>query len=404
MPRSELFLCLVILVIALVIHRLNLDPAFNGPDAISNFKFAQYGQDWSYWWNPDAFWGYQFPMGYGTFLALVAHVTGGSLVLAQYIQILLALCMAPLGWLLTRHLGKTVRLLTFAAIALNPSVFYLARNNGYEILISFFMLLATALLWGYGGNPPSTRSRFQNLLPALAGIAMALCMMSQGKTIIILPVLIYLAWKWGKLQTALFIVCSFSLPLLWSIRNHLVLDRWNPFNSSSDIVFWMGNNPFTKTGEYVISPPPVPSGSSSYYAAGIDFILSQPERAYSLLLIRMVRLLEPTYFYPDLSSIKGANLALHVAMIISSIIGASLFAAYIFGRLWIRPPLIPAVGPIALIVVLFFLVHLPFATETRHTKPIVPLALCVAVPTFVFLMRKSRILYLQRKLPDSSAG
>ena len=117
----------------------------------------------------------------------------------------------------------------------------------------------------------------------------------------------------------------------------------------------------------------------------------------------MVRLLEPTYFYPDLSSIKGANLALHVAMIISSIIGASLFAAYIFGRLWIRPPLIPAVGPIALIVVLFFLVHVPFATETRHTKPIVPLALCVAVPTFVFLMRKLRILYLERKLPKSSA-
>ena len=395
-PRSELLLCLVILVVALLIHRMNLDPTFNGPDAISNFKFAQYGQDWGYWWNPDAFWGYQFPMGYGTFLALVAHVTGGSLVLAQYLQILLALCMAPLGWLLTRHLGKTVRILTFAAIALNPSVFYLARNNGYEILISFFMLLATALLWGYGGKPPSEKTKVQKMLPSLAGVAMTLCMMSQGKTIIILPVLIYLAWKWGKLQTLLFLGFSFSLPALWAIRNHLVLDRWNPFNSSSDIVFWMGNNPTTATGEYVISPPPLPAGFSSYYAAGLDFIVSQPERAYSLFLFRMVRLLEPTYFYPDWSSFKGANLALHVAMIVSSIIGASLFAAYLLGRLWVRPPLIPAVGPSAIIVVLFFLVHIPFATETRHTKPIVPLALCVAVPTFVFLVRRVRHAHLAR--------
>jgi hypothetical protein len=388
--NTEIWICSLVIVFALAIHLLILDPTFNGPDAISNFKFAEYGQDWGYWWNPDAFWGYQFPMGYGTFLALVAHVTGGSLVLAQYIQILLALAMAPLAWFITRHLGKTVRLVTFASIALSPSVFWLARSNGYEILISFFMIAAVAALWGLGGTPPVTRNKFQRALPTLAGISMALCMMCQGKTIIVIPVLLCLAWKWGRLQAGLFIVFSFSLPLLWSIRNHLVLDRWNPFNSSSDIVFWMGNNPTTKAGEYVISPPPLPSGFTSYYSAGLDFIFNQPERAYSLLLIRMARLIEPTYFYPDWSSVKGANVVFHLFMILLSVIGAALFMAYLMGRLWIRPPAIPAVGPIAILVVLFVLVHIPFATEVRHTKPIVPLALCVAMPTLIYLFRRIR--------------
>ena len=150
----------------------------------------------------------------------------------------------------------------------------------------------------------------------------------------------------------------------------------------------MGNNSTTVTGQNVISAPPIPSGFTSYYAAGFDFIISQPERAYSLLLVRMVRLIEPLYFYPDWSGIKGANFALHVLMIILSLSGAALFMAYLIGRLWVRPPAIPEVGPIAILVVLFVLVHVPFATEARYTKPIVPLALCVAMPTFVYFVRK----------------
>ena len=388
--NTEFWISSLVTVIAFAIHLVVLDPAFNGPDAISNFKFAQLGQDWGYWWNPDAFWGYQFPMGYGTFLALVARVTGGSLVLAQYIQILLAIAMAPLGWFITRHMGKTVRLVTFASIAMSPSVFWLARTNGYEILISFFMIAAVAALWGYGGAPPAVRNRFQSMLPTIAGISMALCMMSQGKTIIVIPVLLYLAWKWSRKQALLFVILSSSLPLGWAVRNHFVLGRWNPFNSSSDIVFWMGNNPTTKVGEYVISPPPLPAGFSSLYSAGLDFIVNQPERTYSLLLIRMVRLIEPMYFYPDWSAVKGANVALHALMILLSAIGAGLFLVYLMGRIWVAPPFIPSVGPIAVLVVLFVLVHIPFATETRHTKPIVPLALCVAMPTLVYLLRRFR--------------
>lgn len=152
----------------------------------------------------------------------------------------------------------------------------------------------------------------------------------------------------------------------------------------------MGNNPTTKTGEYVISPPPLPSEFTSYYSAGLDFIINQPERAYALLLIRMVRLIEPMYFYPDWSSVKGANVALHLLMILLSLTGVTLFMAYFMGRLWIRPPSIPSVGPIAILVILFVLVHIPFATEPRHTKPIVPLALCVAMPTLVYLFRRIR--------------
>ena len=85
--RGEATLLGSALVVALVIHLLLLDPLFNGPDATSNFIFATSGQDWAYWLDPQAFLQYLFPMGYGSFLALVTRFSGGSFLPVQLIQI-----------------------------------------------------------------------------------------------------------------------------------------------------------------------------------------------------------------------------------------------------------------------------------------------------------------------------
>lgn len=388
--RGEATLLGSALVVALAIHLLLLDPLFNGPDATSNFIFATSGQDWSYWLDPQAFLQYLFPMGYGSFLALVTRFSGGSFLPVQLIQIAMGLSMALMGWFLTRHISRVVRVATFVAIALSPAVFWLSMNNGYEILISFFMMFALTLLWGFGGHPSGSDSLWRRAAPGLAGLAMGLGMLCQGKIIIVMPVLIYLVWRRGRVQTLVFLVVAAIPPALWGIRNHFVLGRWNPFNSSSEVVIWMGNNWTTKTGEYVQKPPPLPAGFSSYYEASANFIVSQPERAFELLLFRMARLLEPAYLYPDFGGIKGANIALHFLLIAIAIVGVLLFAAYAFGRLWVGPPAVPPVGLIAVCVLLFALVHIPFATETRHLQPIVPVALAVVVPTAVALVGRLR--------------
>lgn len=386
--RKEVVLLTLVLVLALAVQLWFRDPAFNGPDAISNFRFAIDGQDWGYWSNPDAFLHYLFPMGYGSFLAIVTRFTGGSFFPVQLIQIGLALSMAWMGWLLTRHISKAARIWTFIVIAFSPSALWLARTNGYEILISFFMMLALTLLWGVGGQPNNAKPRLHRYFTAIAGLAMGLCMLCQGKTIIVMPVLIYLAFRWGKAQAWIFIGIAAIPPAIWGIRNHLVLNTWNPFNSSSEVVMWMGNNWTTQTGEYVQVPPPLPAGYSGFYEASLHFIATQPEKAYELLLFRMARLLEPSYIYPDFGGIKGANLILHYLFICFAIVGVVTFAMYIFGRIWGGPLKVLSVGPISIMVLLFALVHIPFATETRHLQPIVPIAMAVSVPTFLMLVKR----------------
>ena len=385
--RLEVVVLGAVLGLSLALHALLIDPTFNGPDAISNFQFAQLGQDWAYWLDPGAFWGYLFPMGYGTFLAMVARITGGSLVLAQWLQIFMALSMAIAGWFITRHISRAARMATVMGIAFSPALFWLARTNGYEILLSFSTTMAFAILWGWGGL--HSRSRPWSVVgPLLAGLLMGVAMLSQGKVSIVMPALLFLAWRWGRLPLLAFVVASGLLPFLWSIRNLIVLGRFYPFNSSSEVVIWMGNNWETQTGAYVLHPPPLPDGFSSYYEASLNFVVNQPERAFSLLLTRMARLLEPTYLYLPSLPIR-VNVLLHVLLIALATVGALLFTAYLFGRLWVSPPTIPKVGAVAAVVVLFTLVHVPFATETRHLKPIVPLALCVAMPTAVTLFGKA---------------
>jgi len=385
--RRELAVIIAILLVSFFLHALLLDPKFDGPDAISNFMFAKRGQDWSFWLQPDAFWSNLFPMGYGSFLALLARLTGGSLVLVQWLQIVMALMMAIAGWSITRHVSKPARLLTLAAIAFSPSVLWLSRTNGYEVLLAFTVTISFAILWGNGGRHVPAE-RWQVVGPLLAGFLMGVAMLSQGKVAVLLPLFLVMALRWGRVQALVFVFSATLLPLLWSVRNLLVLNRFYPFNSSSEVVIWMGNNWTTEKGNYVADVPPLPDGYSSFYAASLDFVLTQPEKAFELLLIRMGRLLEPTYIYlPDMPQI--GNVLLHFVFIALAVVGAFLFAAYSFGRLWVGPPVLPPVGAAAVAVWLFILVHLPFATETRHINPIVPLALCVTTPTAVALITRA---------------
>ena len=202
---------------SLVLQLFIIDAEFNGPDATSNFQFAELGQDFGYWLDPSAFWGYLFPMGYGSFLALATRVTGGNYLPIQVLQIMMGLSLAYLGWLLTRNLGSLIRSMTFIAIAFSPATIVLARMNGYEIFLGFFIMLSFTLLMTW--NPGSRIW----LLASSSGVFIGLAMMFQGKSIILIPLFVYIYLRRFKKGLWLFLSTAFILPLLWSIRNHFVI-------------------------------------------------------------------------------------------------------------------------------------------------------------------------------------
>lgn len=379
-----------IVALALVLNLLLLTRVFDGPDAVSYNRFASDAQDWAYWLDPDAFAQNNFPMGYPSLLALTMKMVGGATWLYQALSIAMSIGVVLFSWMLTRHLSRGVRLTTMVAVALSPALLWMTQSNGYEMLIAFLMTAALVLSWRVTGVGVGERGVPRFWGPLAAGACIGLTLLAQSKTLIVVPVLAYLMWQRGRGPLLAFLSASAFLPAVWAIRNASVLGSWSPFSRNGELGFWLGNNPSTVTGGSVDVMPPKPPGFGSLYEAGLNFIVSQPESAYALLLRRLARLLEPTYLYRDLTALPGGQVALHYYAIGFSAVGIVLFGAYVMGRVWTGPPVLPPVGALAAFVLAFWLVHLPFMAEPRYLTPVVPVALAVSVPTGFALLARWR--------------
>lgn len=261
----------------------------------------------------------------------------------------------------------------------------MSTQNGYEIIISFCMMLPLALLL-YIRNDSKMHLANQAALVSISALIYGIGFLFQAKIIVVLPIYIIILWRKGILLKFLLIVFSLIPAVAWGVRNKFVLGTWSPASSNSGMSLWLGNNPTAITGELLVNPPPLPPQYSSINEAVLDFFLTQPEKWYGLQLRKIARLLEPTYLYPDSRIIPAQDALIQYSVIAFSVVGILTFALYVFGRLWIKPPAIPPVGFSALIVIVFFLVHFPFLAEQRYLAPIVPIALTVAVPTAICLI------------------
>ena len=145
-----------VLLLSLLIQLLLLPSVFVGPDYQTYLSQGRQAQSAALWFDPTALGSNYWPIGYPAFLALVLNISGGCLQAVQYVQVGLALTLAPLAWLITRHISIPVRMVTFTAVALIPSVIWAAQNAGYEVLLSFLLCLSLACIWGRGGHLPVT--------------------------------------------------------------------------------------------------------------------------------------------------------------------------------------------------------------------------------------------------------
>ena len=322
----------------------------------------------------------------------------------QYVQILLDLTLAPLAWLITRHISIPVRLVTFTAVALSPSVIWAGQNAGYEVLLSFLLCLSLACIWGRGGAPSGNRYWLGGLACTISGLAFGSAFLVQNKVIILLPISILLALRWGRWNLGAFCALALLAPAAWAIRNIAVAGTFSPMTRNASMNLWIGNNPLQTTGGFM-EPPPVSIepivGMDIYASNALNFFITQTEAAFALILHKAARLVEPVFIYPSPGVFAWQSALIHWLTIAMSIVVLVLFVAFVFGRLWVRPPVIPEVGPIAAFVLLFVLVHLPFLAEPRFRVPVEPLTIAVAVATLFALFaryRRNRPRKLERRL------
>ena len=196
---------------------------------------------------------------------------------------------------MVRRLGSHVRLLTLAAVLFSPAIWWMANNSGYEVWLSLFLTLSISLIWMRG---PSRPSQWASMSVVGAGLAWGAAFLVQNKVLVVLPVLLFLVWQWGRKSRILFILSALTLPIFWAFRNLLITGTPNPISRNGSMNMWIGNNPQQLTGGFM-EPPALltgPMGPLDIYASNaLHWWISQPSDAFSLLLRKASRLLSPPH-------------------------------------------------------------------------------------------------------------
>ena len=376
---------------SVLLQRLFTPGCCEGPDLVAYAEIAARQSEQSdFWMRADAFESNFWGMLYPTFLHYAQLVTGGSLEAIQWIQRVFVAVLVPGAWLLTAHLGRRVRCATVLVLVLSPTTFWLGNSYGYEVLLALFLTFGVVLAWGFGGKEFFQSSRLNSLVAVASGLLIGLAVLTQSKAIVALPVIVFLLWR-QKLGRIWWGALSFFITVLpWMLRNLVVLGTPSPFSNNAGYNLWVGNNPEAVLGGSLLTAPPLPPGVTSQLRAGLDFIISQPEAMQDLFFRKVVRLWQPLYVYPEFIPVGPGRTMLHLVAGLLAALVVIGFVLFLGGRLFSKPPIVPNVTPIAVLVLLFASSHLPFIAEPRFMTVVYPLTLSVAVPTLLYLARNLR--------------
>ena len=375
---------------SLVLQRVLTSGCCEGPDLVAYFEIAQLqATQPEFWSDPEAFNGNFWAMAYPTFLYLVLGVGGGSLEVVQWIQMVLAAGLSVGAWLLAFPLGRGLRLAAATVVAWSPTTLWIGASLGYEVLLATLLLTSlvfalSPLVRGKGGGVWA-----RLLVPGIAGLALGLALLTQSKTLVLVPLIAYLLWRQGRRELTWGGV-GFLIPVgAWMVRNLAVLGNPSPLTRNGGYNLWAGNNPEVTNGGSMFVPD-IPASAGSEFSAGLNFIISQPEVAIGFVFRKAMRMWEPLFIYPDLFSPGPVRTLLHLG---AALLGGVLlvgFVLYLGGRVFSRPPQVPTVGPIAVFVLLFYAVHLPFIAEPRFMSAVHPMIVTVALPTLVYAWTRQR--------------
>lgn len=382
-----------IFLTSLLLQFLLLPTEFVGPDTPKYLELAQKAQSWSFWIDPNAFDGNYWPIGYPIFAATVWTLYGSVDIYAiQVVQIFISSSFVFLTAPFTRGFSVKLRIIAAFLVGVSPSVIGIGQTGGYELLLGFLLLVSLGVLWGTQGKPTGNDFWLSWAGPVLAGFTLGLAFLVQNKVIIVTPVLLYLALRWGKRPLVYFVISACIAPFAWALRNLMIRGSFDPRSTNGPVNIWIGNNPESVAGGFM-EPLPLPPNSTSFIDAALRFIINQPEASAALYLRKVARLLEPVYLYPEFDQPPGFSTVLHYSTFLLSVILLFLFFAYLFAMIWRTNIGIPSLLPLAIFYLLFVLVNLPFLAEARYRTPLEPLLISISVITASALWRR----YTQRR-------
>jgi hypothetical protein len=357
-----------------------------GPDIDSYVPIANaIIDDPRYFFSADAYQNNFWSMGYPTLLAGMLFLTG-SLTGVTIIQAFLVGTLVFIPWLLTRHIPGPTRLIAPAILAVMPAIWGIGTSIAYEAPYAALLGFSLAIAWNLRTNPPRSlwATRF---LATLSGFLISLGVLMQTKTLIVVPVVIFLLWKAGRSQFGLGVLGFLIAVLPWSLRNALVLGSPSPLAGNGPFNIWVGNNPATATGGAMLEPPAVPAGLTPLQAA-LEFVVSQPERAFELIILKSARLTQPLFVYPELLAPGPGRTLLHALVAVLNAFIVLGVVAFVGTRIVAGPKGVPPLTAPAVFVTLFFVVHLPFIAEPRYMAPVLPVSAAIAVATSVWALKR----------------
>jgi hypothetical protein len=360
---------------------------FKGPDTRKFLELSTKAQEWSFWVSPDAFDGNYWGVGYPTFLALMSQISGGNTIAAAEIfQAAMVASLVLFTAVSTVRSGKAISLVSALISAVSPVSFYLAWNGGYEVLLAFSLGISIVLIWVTLNCSPSDKASTGWILSSIAGFAFGFAFMTQNKVVILLPVFLFVLWRSNRKNFSWFLLFAALLPLLWSLRNLMVMNSISPFSNNAEINVWIGNNSKSIAGQFM-EPPPLPDGLLTYRDAAVSFVINQPEATVVLFLRKIASLLQPVFIYPEVQLPPGGSTVLHFSTALLSLAILAGVFLYVFALIWNSEYISNRDWWLAVLYFAFVLVNLPFIAEARFRTPLEWLAIAIAVPTFVELIR-----------------
>jgi len=381
--------CLVTL--SVILQRVLTSGCCVGPDLVAYLEIAQMqATQQSFWTSPEAFKENFWAMGYPTALHYILSLSGDSLVIVQWIQMVMAASLGIGAWFLAFRMGIKVRLLAASIVALSPNTFWTGNSFGYEILLAWLLTFSLSLSWWASRNEGNISIRVQLVASGIAGLLLGLGVLTQSRAIVVTPVIFYLLWRNSRARAWWGLAGFLIATIPWALRNLFVLGTPNIFTGNGAYNLWIGNNPETTNGGSMMRPLSMPAGSSEQLSQALTFIISQPEIAINFVFRKTMRMWEPLYLYPELIAPGIGRTLIHVATAALSVLILVGFLVFLGGRLFTRPPTVPDVAPLAVFVLLFYLSHLPFIAEPRFMASVYPVTAVVSVSTLFALVVRFR--------------
>jgi len=152
----------------------------------------------------------------------------------------------------------------------------------------------------------------------------------------------------------------------------------------------------TVTGGAMLEPPAVPLGLTPIQAA-LNFVVSQPERAVELVILKTARLTQPLFVYPEILAPGPGRTMLHALVALINMLIVLGVVLYLGARIVSGPRDLPPLTAQAVFVVLFFIVHLPFIAEPRYMAPVLPISSAIAAATWICMIQRLRLNRITRK-------